>query len=366
MNNPSVISTVSNQWATRPDDQRFLSLNELLTHVQRRRDRSASVDVATEHLQLTATESGEMQVSDERGAHGIMSHWSFGQLCQIAKAPAGYLRSLPAELARLPLSWSLEMAGRDDHKLLVRQGSETTPGALAEVDAITSGTYGRIWDADVVKAVTDRIGPEWKVPGASYAARDPKLASTLYASDRDVFLFLVDETRPIEVDGETMFRGFYTWNSEVGSATFGIATMLYQYVCDNRNIWGPKDFREIKIRHTSGGPHRFMYQAAPALRTYAQASSHGIETTVRAAMACEVAKDKAGVLSWLKAKGFTAPVAQKAYDAAEQDTKRKAPNPRTVWGLVQGLTQIAHDIKHTDERTDLERKAGALLDVVAA
>ena len=33
-------------------------------------------------------------------------------------------------------------------------------------------------------------------------------------------------------------------------------------------------------------------------------------------------------------------------------------NPRTVWGLVQGVTDYAHEIKHTDTRVDLERKAG--------
>lgn len=36
--------------------------------------------------------------------------------------------------------------------------------------------------------------------------------------------------------------------------------------------------------------------------------------------------------------------------------------PRTVWGLVQGVTDVAHDITHTDARTDLESKAGSLLE----
>lgn len=46
-----------------------------------------------------------------------------------------------------------------------------------------------------------------------------KDTTTLYASDRDVFLFLVDDTNPIEAgrlaDGspDLYFRGFYCWNS---------------------------------------------------------------------------------------------------------------------------------------------------------
>jgi len=44
-----------------------------------------------------------------------------------------------------------------------------------------------------------------------------------------VFLFLVDDTNPIEADGCGMgtglvFPGFYCWNSEVGSKTLGIAS----------------------------------------------------------------------------------------------------------------------------------------------
>ena len=44
---------------------------------------------------------------------------------------------------------------------------------------------------------------------------------SVYASDRDVFVFLVDDLNPIEAgrlpDGspDVFFRGFYAWNSEV-------------------------------------------------------------------------------------------------------------------------------------------------------
>jgi len=70
----------------------------------------------------------------------------------------------------------------------------------------------------------------WKVPGVldwSTGIYNPRVdiskdTTTLYASDRDVFLFLVDDLNPIEAgrlrDGspDLYFRGFYCWNSEVG------------------------------------------------------------------------------------------------------------------------------------------------------
>jgi hypothetical protein len=355
-----VISTVSQQWATRPDDQRFVSLADLYAAVNERKRASAVLDVALDHVQVGATDAGAVVVGDERGTHGELTHWAFGQLCHRAKAPAGYLRSLPAELARINLQWSLEMAAdREDGRFLVRRDRLSDAPSVA---AVTSSSYGRIWDADVVGSIMTNVGPDWKVPAASYAAKDPKKATTLYASDRDVFLFLVDESRPVEVDGETLFRGFYCWNSETGSATFGLATFLYRYVCDNRNIWGPKGFREFKIRHTSGGPHRFMWRAVPQLKAYANATTTETVNVVRSARAREVGKDKAAVTDWLRARGFTRAVATKAYESAEAEP---GLNPRSLWGVVQGLTHAAHDIKHTDARTDLETKAGALLDLVA-
>ncbi len=60
---------------------------------------------------------------------------------------------------------------------------------------------------------------------------NPLRATTLYASDRDVFIFLVDDRNPIsfEADGvkRNLFRGFMVWNSEVGSHRFGLMTFLY-------------------------------------------------------------------------------------------------------------------------------------------
>jgi hypothetical protein len=61
--------------------------------------------------------------------------------------------------------------------------------------------------------------------------------TALYASDRDVFLFLVDDTHPIEADalpnGDTDFyiRGLSSWSSKVGATKLGIAAFYLRAVC---------------------------------------------------------------------------------------------------------------------------------------
>lgn len=355
---------VSNQWANRPNDQRFLTVDSLLAKVAGRREECSVRDVALDAMVLEPNAQGtELMLTDKHSVTGMLNHWSFGQLCTRAKAPAGYLRTLPAELACIPLQWSMETHETasnegNDAKIMIRKNGETF------VSAITSPTYGRIWDVDVVRAISENVDLDaWKVPAASYSGTDPLRATTLYASDRDVFMFLVNEENTIDVDGESLKRGFYVWNSEVGSATFGIATFTYDRVCDNRIIWGQNNFKELTIRHTSGGPHRFVAQAVPQLAAYVEGDTVQASATIRAAKAKEVGKDRESVLSWMRSRGFSVPTARKAYDAAEKD--KRGYNPRTVWGLVQGVTDVAHDIAHTDERTDLEAKAGALLDDIA-
>jgi hypothetical protein len=78
------------------------------------------------------------------------------------------------------------------------------------VRAFTSTTYGRVWDVDVARA-GQRINQDnrWHVPLNAYDGQNSKRATTLYASDRNVFIFLVEEGRAIAVDGQTYFRGFY-------------------------------------------------------------------------------------------------------------------------------------------------------------
>lgn len=359
----NIDNTVSRQWASRPDDQRFLTVADLYAKVSQRKVECRVEDVALDAMHIGTTEDGSgLSLSDGQGLGGMLNHWSFGQLCARAKAPAGYLRTLPAELAAIPLQWSMETheTANDEGnngKIMIRKNGETW------VSAITSPTYGRIWDADVVRAVQESVDLDiWRVPAASYQGSDPKRATTLYASDRDVFMFLVNEDSAIEADGESIKRGFYVYNSEVGSSLFGIATFTYDHVCDNRIIWGQKNFTELKIRHTSGGPHRFVAQAAPQLAAYANASTAGAAATIKLAKATEVGKDRKSVVEWMKARGFTAPLASKAFDAAERDPRNY--NPRSVWGLVQGATDVAHDTNHTDTRTDIEAKAGALLDAL--
>jgi hypothetical protein len=233
---------------------------------------------------------------------------------------------------------------------------------------MTGTGYGRIYDHAVAKSVmaVNEDG-RWKVPAATYATANPRRATTIYASDRDIFIFLVDPDNPIEVprpDGgepELLFRGFYVWNSEVGSKTFGIAWFLYRFVCDNRMIWGMQDFHELRIRHTSGGPERFLREGKPLLEKYAGASTKEQTDVFRRAMVKEVGKDDDAATDWLRRNSFNLKEAQRIVAKAKEEEGKA----RTVWDLVQGGTALARGIGNADVRLELETKASNLLKRVA-
>lgn len=350
------LMTVSNQWASRPDDQRFLTMEALLEAVQKHRQTSKVFNINLEKAKVAPSEDGDIHLIDQNEDLGSMSHWAFGQLCAKVSTPAEYLRSLPPELACINLQWGLENGRNTDYvKLLNRDNT---------VGAMTSTSYGRIWDEEIAAAMIRNVDLDvWKVPSASYSAKDPLRATTLYASDRDMFVFLVNENAGVDSAGENLKRGVIVWNSEVGSATFGIATFLYDYVCDNRIIWGAREYRDMKLRHSLNAPTRFVEQAVPMLAEYASSSVLSLEGSIQAAKAREVAKDKLGVIDWLSKRGFTKGQAKEAYEISESGGNTgRIYNPRSVWGIVQGMTEAAQRIKHTNTRIAVETKAGALME----
>lgn len=350
------IYTVSNQWAGRPDDERMLDLYEMRDKVKARTGVSRSEITDNKTLNIYAAEEGNaLVISTPAGPH-FMTNWTFGQLCQAVHAPAGYMRQLPAPLVEANLNHGLKEADREENMIYVN--TETK-----ELRAMTSPTYGRIFDLSIVNSIirmNEESSNRWVIPAASYQHQNPRRATTLYCSDRDIFIFLCDPKNPVVVNGKELFRGFFTWNSEVGAKTWGFAQFLYNRVCDNRIIWGAENFQQMIIKHTSGAPERFAREGAPKLLEYANSSARQIEDKILRAQNIRLGKDKEEVTDFLRKMGFTQGLASSVIDTA----KDEEGDFRSAWDIAQGITAKARTIQHTDARVDLERMAGKVLDKV--
>jgi hypothetical protein len=363
----TTLMNASHEWATRPSDQRFTSLPDMLDHFRDIRVRSEDRVVTTRRIRAVPVNDDhrglalEALVGRQETQVSLPTHWSFGQLAERAKAPASYLRRLPSELAADCLNHGFYVNDVNEAKLLVRQ--EPT-GPAATLAAATGPNYGRIWNDDIVSALIDRFGDgvtgNFRVPGEfGNAVEVNKSNTTLYASDRDMFVFLADETNRIEIpdrrNGQSgsLARGFFVWNSDVGSKTFGIATFLFDFVCKNRIVWGATEHKEIRLRHTSGAPDRFLEEVTPALVSYANSSTASITEALETARAARV-DDIDDFLS----KRFTNGQAKGIKLAFEADELRPM---ETVWDVVTGVTAYARGIEHQDARVEMERIGGSFL-----
>jgi hypothetical protein len=371
------VGRVSSEWFNRPSDERFLSLGSLHERVCARAESASTCIVESRQIRVQAQSDNAERLqllAPGTDAPVAPTHWSFGQLCSLVGAPAGYLRELPAALAGINLQHGLVAHRGEQVKLL-----ETHDGRM-ELRAVTGPDYGRIWDHELVEAVMrfagDGVGDtRWKVPGVldwRSMVYNPHVdvsaeTTTLYASDRDVFLFLVDDTHPIEAgrlpDGspDLYFRGFYCWNSEVGAKTLGIATFYLRAVCMNRNLWGVENFEEITIRHSKFAGHRFASQAAPALSQFADSSPKDFVEGIQAARARIVARKDEDRETFLRGQGFSKADTQKIVATVLAEEGRP---PASIYDFVQGITAVARTRTTQDARLELEGKARRLLQKV--
>jgi hypothetical protein len=372
------IGRVSSEWFSRPADERYLSLSDLFAAVQGRTERSRTRTVESAAIRVAASRDDDERMTVMLpGADAPLSptHWSFGQLASLVGAPAAYLRQLPAPLAGINLQYGLT-----SHRAELIKTLEIENGR-SELRAVTGPDSGRIFDHELVEVVQRIAGngigdTRWKVPGVldwSTGIYNPHVditqeTTTLYASDRDVFLFLVDDLNPIEAgrlpDGspDLYFRGFYCWNSEVGAKTLGIASFYLRAVCQNRNLWGVEDFEEITIRHSKYAAARFAHEAAPALTHFANSSPMPFVKGINAAREKIVARSDDDRSDFLRKRGFSKTETAKIIETVLAEEGRK---PESVFDFVQGITAVARGKMHQDTRLDLETRAKKLLDRAA-
>lgn len=363
----SILTDASTQWYSRPADERFVNLLDMQSTLKTLRRNSADKVIANRHLSAAPVDGVErgLALVGPNGAAVMPTHWSFGQLASRIGAPAGYLRDLAPALAADCINWGLQRRDVEELKVLLRR-----PNGHTDIAAITGPNYGRIWNDRIVdslvKVFGDGINGEFRVPGEFGRRVDvTKANTTLFAGDRDMFVFLADEVNKIEVpnrrDGAPgqLSRGFFVRNSDVGAATFEIDTFLFDYTCSNRIVWGVSDHAKVSFRHSKGAPERFAEQVAPALSRMHNESTHNIVASIAAAKAERIGK--ADDVDTFLLKRFTKSQTSAIKAAHLADEGRPI---ESLWDVATGATAYARGIEYQDARFEVERAAGKVLDLV--
>lgn len=379
----------SNQWATRPADERFASLEDLHAATKRYADGAIEAEVNYENVELAVGggDTAPLLVSKASGTAARFTHYAFGQFARTLSAPAEYVRALSPQLVCDVLNYGLKKMGdRSSYALMHSNGS-----LLAR--CFVSRKYSRIWNHEVVARLMD-LGGRWRVPparpamegqpgtrvateadvlamsqnGGRYAPSvrvgDLVAPAGLYASDHDMFVFMVNDERRL-CDGR-LSRGFFLTNSEVGDGALVLKRFLLDHVCGNHICWNVSNVEEIRVIHTGLADQRFVAELRRGLNDYSESGAEADEAAIAKAKVVRIADTKEEVLDMLFGKKVaTRKVLEAAYKTCEDNTEQLGyGDPRTAWGMMSGMTQYSQTIPFADERAEIDKAAGKVLQMV--
>jgi hypothetical protein len=377
-----------NEYAKRPQDERFPSLDAMVAAALSDKQHSAERTYNLNDLRAVACTSplsdgtpgtqDRVMLESPKG-RAAFTHYSFGQLARTIGAPAAYLRTLPPTIAADAMNFGLtsQVAGTAAN-LLVRMpnGNGRTEPVIR---AATSDTYGRVWDAELYGNLNRLFNASqgWTTPPTWTG--EP---AGVYRGDRDSFVILVNggsivtdpsiSSRQIadaasqwanggQNQGPTdgMYRGIMLRNSEVGHCSISIEGVLFRYICGNHIIWGAVMDRTFKRRHVGTRITRdTMRELSDFAWKYTSRSASQDEAIIRTLIDTEVAHTREAVIDELKKMGATKQQAEQAYATCE---RTEAASPRSFWGLAQGFTRNSQESGYQDDRLALDLFAAQLL-----
>lgn len=384
----------SRQWAIRPDDERFDTLKDLREACLDYRNKSseAQASIARMGVQVAEGDGDDVRLVSPRGFPVSFTNYSFGQFCGLMGAPSSYMAKLPAPL--LVENIRHGMAICEERDAVMKMLLQAVPGRPENdrliLRAATSSKYERIWNYEVADMVMPLVERGWRTPparparsgqngtriatpedvlqsgkfGVSVNVGDEIAPAGLYASDHDCFMFLVNENRSISGGPggtESLWRGAFFKNSEVGAASLTITTFLYEGVCGNHIVWNVSNVREVRIRHVGTRARIAFSDAMNTLRRYIDSSSSEDEARIRSCKTHLIADTREAVIDTVFEKRIASRKdAAAAFELAEAfDTIHG--DPKSQWGFAAGMTRLSQMTGYADKREDLDRAAQKII-----
>ena len=374
------------QWSERPADERFWTLQDAQAATFEYRSQARSSKVNYNELRTEARD-GDLYLIGKQEIPAKLTHWAFGQLASRAGAPAGYLRELPATLAAQNINHGLKVKeDKEPAQMLVHANG----GFL--VRAFTSNQYERIWNCDVFKSLIENLAEGWRTAPARPAVKDPRARPAtaedilntsggmlsvkigdmiapagIYASDHDMFVFLINPVMDIEVAGKHLSPGFFIWNSEVGASSFGVTRFLYNHVCGNHIVWGAEQVQEVRLRHVGKVQSKAQYSLSSL--SYNGDELQSTIEKIKKAQSLVLGQNKEDILNSVMAfisrkqiGALNRSNVGTAIDIAHERTDRYGA-PNTLWATVNGITEWSQLTNHADNRLKYDKAAGKLLEM---
>lgn len=390
----------SKEWTTRPNDERFWTLDEM--HAATVANRTASSESVVDLSSTRVVPMGHKGVTLELGGsagdelferygdrRASLTNWSFGQLSRMIGAPAKYLQNLPSELAASCIEEGLRRYRQENDSL---RHSLVHMGESPRLKAMTSDRYRRVWNDEIVSRLGHLHAEGWRVAPARPHGHDSKTRiatkddvidwgvesalsimegdtiapAGLYASDHDMFAFMVNPEVVIDngLNPHGMRRGTMIRQSEVGECSIWKLDFLFDMVCGNHIVWGATNVSETRIAHKGDSVQKRWQAAIRSISDYAYSGAREQEQKISKAQTFMLGSDRDEVVDFLFGKRMLSRrIAREAYDLAD-DYRGVHGDPRTAWGIVSGLTRLSQKSAYADKRTQIDITAGKILSKV--
>lgn len=329
----------------RSADECFSSLRELGEHCRGQKEQSIDRWHLPQAIRPRPLAANRLLLDAGTDGAFTMNAWSFGQFCQLAKVSKDTVNRLSAETA-------------------ARVFEETLPTGKKPLQILTEGealrsihgtAYTRLHNVDLV-AILHEFATDFGPPQKAMNG-----ATGLYCGEEDMFCFLIDPLGWVEINGEAFAPGFFVWNSEVGKRSLGIETFWFQAVCQNHIVWDAVEVVEFTRKHTAN-VHESLSEIRRIIEALVQKRDErrdGFAQVVRKAMETRLGDDAKEVAEALVKAGIGHALGKRALEVAEQQGRF------TIFALVDALTRLSGELKNAGERTEVDQKAGRLLQLAA-
>lgn len=338
----SQLKRAHNELFRRSADEQFSSMHDLHEHCRQEKQFSADVWQMPQSLRPhLAGDSVSLTVDDQDDVR--LNDWSFTQFCRLAGVSKGTLNRLSAETASRVLHETVPSSEKPMQLLTTGQSIRSMHGV----------SYTRLWNVellDVVQEYAADFQPPQRAAGGG---------TGLYCGEQDLFAFLIDPTGWAEIDGEAFAPGFFVWNSEVGRRSLGVQTFWFQSVCANHIVWDATEVVEFTRKHTANVKDGLNEIRSIIERLVVQRNARrdSFVNVMRKAATTKLGADGEEVLQVLSAEKIPAQLAKDALEIARQQGRF------TIFALVDALTRLSQRIRYAGDRTDIDSRIGALLEL---
>lgn len=346
-----------NQWAKRPADERFHSIEAARAYLKRLSERSVAKGVLASQLRVIP-QGNEVMLVGQNGAPARLTNWSFGQVLGLANRRAPWMNEIPAELAARNIHDGLMQRSEDEELrvLVTLAGDEDRV-----VRAINGPRYSRYWDLQLLDFAEGLQGNGWHIPDARRP--DGTTGPEVYAGDRDSFVMLVDDRHRIDDGSEGgLMKAFWASNSEVGAKSVTFWAGYLRRVCQNWILWGVQRAMTVRLRHVGDISDKAAYETQRLLTEWGNESPRAIEEQVSSLRDLRIAETLDDVIKRVTEKQLaSAKAVKQAVELAQANPEDG--DPMSVWGLAQGFTRLSQtgSSGYTDKRIEVDSAAARVL-----